>query len=527
TAPALPPTCTLSVSPSSGQVPFTVTATGSCTAGSSPIVATSLDFGDGTTINNTSGTHTYTQPGSFTVKVTATDSLSLSGSASQTVTVSANKFPQGIFVGITGGSIMQFAPDGTLLKTLSTGLAGTVGGMAFDHAGVLYSADFTAAQISRFDLNTGTALGSFGSGFSCQPETMVFDGAGNLYVGQQGCSRQILKFDPSGKLLTSYTVAAEEQGSDDIDLSADQCTLLYTSEGPSVLRYDVCRNQQMTPFATGLKKALVLRILPDGGVIVGDLLDIVHLNSSGQQVMTYTAPGEQCLYAVTLDQDGTSFWAADYCSSNIYRFDIASGKQLSKFNTGTPSGSVFGLAVAGTGLNVAGLGNGGSMTASPQSATLAAGQSATFTISFTPNASAAGKTLTLSCAGLPAGFSCSFTPPAITLGAAGTTSTASLTITRTAIAALRRTGSPWMFATLMGGIPAVLLIGLRRPSRKRGSSLLLGLILLGTGIWASCGGNAMSRSTTPQPTPQGAYTVIVVGTASGSQASTTVNVTVP
>ena len=47
------------------------------------------------------------------------------------------------------------------------------------------------------------------------------------------------------------------------NMAADECTLLYTSEGPSVLRYDVCKNQQLTPFATGLKKTLNLRILPD------------------------------------------------------------------------------------------------------------------------------------------------------------------------------------------------------------------------------------------------------------------------
>jgi PKD repeat protein len=523
--PNLPPTCTLTVAPSSGQVPLTVTATGRCTAGSSPIVGTTLDFGDGTTLSSGSGTHTYTQAGIFTVKITATDSLGLSGSATQNVTATASKFPQGVFVGIHGGTVMQFSPDGTVLQTLSTGAGGTVAGMAFDSAGIVYTVNFTAGSISKLDLKAGALVGPFGSGYNCQPESMVFDGAGNAYVGEQGCSRATLKFDPSGKLLATYQVGTEEQGGDDVDLSADQCTLLYTSEGPSILRYDVCRNRQLTPFATGLNKTLNLRILADGGVIVADLFDVVHLNSSGQPVMTYSVPGEQCLYGVALDQDGTSFWSSDYCSSNIYRFDIASGKQLSKFNTGTPSGTVFGLAIAGAGLNVAGLGNGGAMTASPSSANLAPGQSATFTISFTPNAAAAGHTLALSCASLPPGLSCSFTPQTIALGAAGTTTTANLTITRTIVAALRQS-STWMLATSLGCVPAMVLVGLRSPRRRRGSLMWLGLIVASTGIWASCGGGGMSNSTTPQPTPQGTYTVIVVGTTQGAQASTTVNLTV-
>jgi sugar lactone lactonase YvrE len=438
-----------------------------------------------------------------------------------------NNFPQGIFVGISPGTIKRFASDGTLLQTLSTGLGGTVSGMGFDKAGNLYATDFTAGNISKFDPKTGTLLGTFGSGFNCQPETIVFDGAGNAYVGEQGCSHNIVKLDPSGKLVTTFTVATEEQGSDDIDLSADNCTLLYTSEGPSILRYDVCRNQQLTPFATGLKKALVLRILPDGGVVVGDLTDIVRLNASGQQVMTYTAPGEQCLYSITVDQDGTSFWAGDYCSSNIYRFDLNSGKQLSKFNSGTPSGTVFGIAISGSGLNVAGLGNAGNITTSPQSATLAAGQSTTFTVSFTPNAASAGHTIALSCANLPPGLTCSFNPPSITLGAVGTTTTATMTITRTTTAALMHPSSPWMLATWTAMVPAILLVGLRSPRRRRSSMLWLGMIVACTGIWAGCGSGALNRTTnTPTATPQGTFAVIVVGTSGGMQASTTVNLTV-
>lgn len=519
------PTCTLSVSPASGQIPLAVTATGVCIDQENNIQAVLLDFGDGTSVNASSGSHTYTQAGTFTVKVTATDALGLSGSASETVT--ASNFPVGIYVGIVGGTVMQFASDGTALKTMSTGLGGTVSGMAFDKSGILYATDFTAGNISKFDPKTGTLVGTFGSGFNCQPETIVFDGAGNAYVGQQGCSRSVLKFDPSGKLLATFQGKTEEQGNDDIDLSADQCTLLYTSEGPSVLRYDVCKNQQLTPFATGLKKALTLRILPDGGAIVADLADIVRLNSSGQIMTTYTASGEQCLYAVALDADGTTFWAGDYCSSNIYRFDIASGKQLVRFNTGTPSGTVFGISVAGTGLNVAGLGSAGNVTASPSSATLGAGQSAVFTVSFTANSASAGKTLALSCAGLPTGLSCSFTPASITLGAAGTTTTATLTITRTTTAQLLQPGSSWALATWMATVPAIVLTGWR-PRKRRSPLLWLGLIVIGVGLWSSCGGGgqAMSQSTTPQSTAQGTYNVIVIGAGSGFESSTTVAVTV-
>jgi hypothetical protein len=252
------------------------------------------------------------------------------------------------------------------------------------------------------------------------------------------------------------------------------------------------------------------------------------LDSSGNIITTYTAPGEQCWYPLTLDQDGKTFWAADYCSSNVYQFDIASGKQLVKFNSGTASGSIFGIARAGTGLNVAGMGSGGILKASPSTATIAAGQSATFTVSFTVNQSAVGQTFQLSCAGLPPGFSCGFSPTSITPTSTAPV-TVTLTISSTATHASLHTITPWAFASWLALFPAVVLTGVRPTSRKQkrklGSLLVLMFIALATFTSVSCGGkNAMTNTVTA--TPQSSYNVIVVGHSAQSQASTTVNVTV-
>lgn len=523
----LPPACTLTVAPAAGKAPLPITATGNCTDPDGDTLVTTLNFGDGTTQSATGGTHTYSTPGTYMVTLTATDPANNSVTTSQTVTVTNGSFAPGVFVGFSGGTIKQFASNGTVIKTFSTGVSGTVADLNFDKAGNLYTVNFTAGGITEVNVTTGAVIGPFGSGYNCQPESMVFDGAGNVYVGQQGCSLALLKFDPTGKLLATYNVATEEQGSDDLALSADNCTMLYTSEGQSILRYDVCHNQQLAPFATGLNKALNLKILSDGGVLVADLADIVRFNAAGTRTTTYTVPGAQCLYGVALDQDGKTFWTDDFCSSTIFHIDLTSGSVLSQFGTVTGPDTVFGLAIAGSGLNVAGLGNAGTVTTSPQSATLTAGQSATFTVSLTPNAAAAGLTLTLSCAGLPPGLSCSFNPPTLTLGAAGTTSTAQMTISRTNTAALMHPASPWALATWLAVIPAMVLAGLRSPRRRRGTLLWLGLIVVGTGLWASCGGGgtSMNQSTGQQTTPAGTFTVIVVGSANGMQASTTVNIT--
>jgi PKD repeat protein len=84
-----PPSCVLSVSPRNGRAPLLITATASCTSRNT-IASTVINWGDGSTVTGTHGTHTYQKARSYTVKVTATDSSNLTGSASRTVKVKAS-----------------------------------------------------------------------------------------------------------------------------------------------------------------------------------------------------------------------------------------------------------------------------------------------------------------------------------------------------------------------------------------------------------------------------------------------------
>jgi len=88
------PIAKLSVTPASGIAPVTVSAS---TAGSTDpdgsIVNTSIDFGDGIVVNGASASHSYSVPGSYTVKATVTDNLGASSTATQTVNVTANQPP--------------------------------------------------------------------------------------------------------------------------------------------------------------------------------------------------------------------------------------------------------------------------------------------------------------------------------------------------------------------------------------------------------------------------------------------------
>jgi len=251
----------------------------------------------------------------------------------------AHAFPTGdVFVSVASGQVKEFTPTGTLVRTLDTGLGGFTTGSAFDSAGNFYVTGFSASAVSKFD-PTGTLIGTFGSGYAT-PEAMLFDGVGNVYVGNLGGF--ILKFDPAGTLLSKFNNGR----TDWMDLSADQCTMLFDQEGNTIHRYNVCTNTALTDFST-TAGVFAMRILSSGSVLVADNSQIARLDSSGNVVQTYNASGESSWFALNLDPDGTTFWSADFGSSNVYRFDIDTGAQITKFNTGTGGSTVFGLSVNG------------------------------------------------------------------------------------------------------------------------------------------------------------------------------------
>jgi hypothetical protein len=272
-----------------------------------------------------------------------------------------------VFVAIGGlsstGKVQWYRKNGTLVATLDTGQANTeTAGMAFDASGNLYAAVFEANNVVKFD-HSGNLLGTFGSGFGTvdipnHPESIVFDSAGNAYVGQADGTRQVLKFDSAGNPLASFAPSPENRGTDWIDLAADQKTLFYASEGTHVKRFDLSTSEQLLDFnSTPLpgRAAFALRILPNGAVLVVDSDRVDLLDSSGNVAKTYLAtslePGSTCtettpcpaLFGLTLDPDGKSFWTADLVAGTVWKVDIATGVIDLTINTG--SNDVGGVVV--------------------------------------------------------------------------------------------------------------------------------------------------------------------------------------
>ena len=264
-----------------------------------------------------------------------------------------------VFAGTGNGKIDVYKPDGTFVQTLDTLTASNEQtGMCFDALGNLYATSWTAGSMTKFDTNGAIITSPWGGPFHNRPESCAIDAAGNIYVGEvDSATEHIHKFDASGTLLATYSPTTGPRGVDWIDLSADQCTIYYTSEGDIIHRFDVCTNSQMADFATGLNApCFALRERANGDVIVTCSNESRRYDSSGVLQQTYLksalltptggSEGSQ-QFAMNLDPDGTSFWTAAYNTGNVYRIDIATGAQLSVWTATPRVFSTAGLAIFG------------------------------------------------------------------------------------------------------------------------------------------------------------------------------------
>jgi len=296
---------------------------------------------------------TTTSDGSHTLTAVARDAAgNVTISEPVTVTVSntsppppSDTFAAGdLLLSFEKGTVQWRGPDGTLKAELTSTVPGHTEGIRFDAAGNLYATRWcvdagctTGNTVEKFNVH-GVSEGSVGSGYNCNPGSITFDAAGNMYVGQADCSGQILKI-AAGRPSVAYQVAAERRGSLWVDLASDGCTIFYTSLGPNVKRFDVCTTTQLpdfnlAPLPGGETHAL--HVLPDGGVLVSTGQVVSRLDAAGALVQTYSVSGEsQYWTGVDLVGDGT-FWAVNYYASNVYKFDLATGAVLASFNAGPP-----------------------------------------------------------------------------------------------------------------------------------------------------------------------------------------------
>ena len=258
-----------------------------------------------------------------------------------------------VFASVGNGLVNEYTPTGALVQTLNTGHPGvftTGSGFFSPFNGNLYVTDFNANAVTQFDHTTGALVGDFGSGYNSDPESIVFSSSSNVFVGQADGSHNILEFDSAGTLLNSFAPTVGPRGTDWIDLAADQHTIYYTSEGNTIRRFDTATNTQLSNFNVAPLPgsfAFALRIMANGDVLVADSSVVVLLDSAGNQIRTYSVPGNGGeLFSLNLDPNGTSFWTGDDITGQLWEVDIATGAIQQQFST-CGGHCLFGVSIDG------------------------------------------------------------------------------------------------------------------------------------------------------------------------------------
>jgi hypothetical protein len=226
---------------------------------------------------------------------------------------------------------------------------------------------------------------------------------------------------------------------------------------------------------------------------------------------------------------GMSVAAGANCTITVTFTPTATGARSATVTiTDNVTGSPHTIALSGTGTDFGATAAQGSQT----TATVVAGQTATYSLAFSGTPGFAG-TVALTCTGAPSLSTCTITPSSLSLSGTNTLNT-TVTVSTTArgTALLRHLPPPpmvppsapvWWLAVLLGSAPFVLL---RRP---RGlEPVRLGLVtavgFLATGVLTSCGSG--SGAPPPNPgTPSGTYNLTVTARAMSGSATLSHNTT--
>lgn len=254
------------------------------------------------------------------------------------VILSAAPIPNGaVMVSHDNGTVKHFTPAGVLVQTL-TGGSSFMTGSTFDAEGNFFVTNFGANVVKKYDNNGVFVSNTVGVG--SLPESIVFNSAGDYIVGSVGGG--LRRFSAAGALLETDLATTRI---DWFDLAADQELVYYTQEGRTIQRYNLVTNTAgATINLPGTGSAFAIRLLPGGGLLVADRLNIKRLDAAGVVVQDYDQAGIDDWFALNLDPDGLTFWSAGINGGRVRRFNLASEAVVGSFDS---PGQVFGLSVRG------------------------------------------------------------------------------------------------------------------------------------------------------------------------------------
>lgn len=324
------------------------------------------------------------------------------------------------------------------------------------------------------------------------PDVSIFLGNGD------GTFQPDIKFGTQG---TGQLTSADLNGDGSPDIAVSGISLLFNRKG-------LASGAQLVPASLTFSSQNV------GTTSAAQAITLTNTGNTSLSITAITAAGIDNADFAQTNTCGASLAAGSNCKINVTFTPLASGTRSGSISiTDSSAGSPQIIPLSGVGL-ASGL---GLQVSGSDSATIAAGGTATYMLSIGGNG--VGGTATLSCTGAPSGATCSFPGGSTTTVSATTPSGFDVSVTTKGTVGADNSSKnlpyQFVFASVVLGLMLTPAGQRRRPLARR-LAMFLPLAVLFLVVGCGRGGNSGGNS---GGTPAGSYTLTVTASISSSTAS--------
>lgn len=454
--------------------------------------------------------------------------------------------------------LVEINPDATA-QLFSTYLGGSgdesPSGMALDAdenvyiAGTTSSADLTVSQgafQNQFGGNTDAFLAKIFTGtaplITVSPTSLQF---ASTAVGSssQALSVQVQNLSPVALSISSISVTGDftQTNTCGSTVAANgSCTLAVkfaptatgTRTGSLVLNDNAAGGSQTVTLqgsGTGASvslssSALVFSVLSLGSTSAAQSVTLTNQGNSSLSISSVQISGDFS----QINSCGSSLGAGSQCVFQILFSPKATGVRTgSLVINDNASGSPQSVLLSGTGSDF-------SLTASPSSATVSSGSTATYTLLVNSVGGSFGNSVALACSQVPSQATCKLSPSSATPGAKGSSITVTISTagSSSSFASSRGGHDPINYAAWIQfqnlGLAGLAFIGGKWRRKKWLASIGVALILLLLLFAVGCaGGTGIAQQTSgSKTTASGTYTILLSGTSGTLKHSTNLTLVV-